>query len=59
MLLLFGPKIAQGKLDLMEGLGAIGIIVGNLSYCLGSVLSRPLMRTLPPAVLASSTNSWG
>ena len=59
MLLLFGPKIAQGTLDLMEGLGAIGIIIGNLSYCLGSVLSRPLMRTLPPAVLASSTNLMG
>ena len=59
MLLLFGPKIAQGKLDLMEGLGAVGIIIGNLSYCLGSVLSRPLMRTLPPAVLASSTNLMG
>ena len=43
----------------MEGLGAIGIIIGNLSYCLGSVLSRPLMRTLPPAVLASSTNLMG
>ena len=59
MLLLYGPKIAQGRLDLLEGLGALGIIVGNLSYCLGSVLSRPLMRTLPPAVLAASTNLMG
>ena len=59
MVLLFGPKIAQDKLDLMEGLGALGIIIGNLSYCLGSVLSRPLMRTVPPAVLAASTNLMG
>ena len=59
LLLLYGPKIAQGRLDLMEGLGAIGITIGNLSYCLGSVLSRPLMRSLPPAVLASTTNLLG
>lgn len=59
MVLLYGPKIAQGRLDLLEGLGALGIIIGNLSYCLGSVLSRPLMRTLAPAALAASTNLMG
>ncbi len=59
MLLLYGPKVAQGRLDLLEGLGALGIIVGNLSYCLGSVLSRPLMRTLAPAALAATTNLMG
>ncbi|MCX7384668.1 MAG: EamA family transporter [Alphaproteobacteria bacterium] len=59
LLLLYGPKLSEGRLDLMEGLGAIGIIIGNLCYCLGSVLSRPLMRSLPPAVLASTTNLLG
>ena len=59
LLLLYGPKISAGRLDWLEGLGAIGIIIGNLSYCLGSVLSRPLMRSLPPAVLASTTNLLG
>jgi drug/metabolite transporter (DMT)-like permease len=59
MLLLYGPKMAQGRLDLLEGLGALGIIIGNLSYCLGSVLSRPLMRSIPPAALAASTNLMG
>ena len=59
MLVLYGPKLLQGKLDLLEGLGAIGIIIGNLSYCLGSVLSRPLMRSMAPAALAASTNFMG
>lgn len=59
ILLLYGPKLAEGRLDLMEGLGAIGITIGNLSYCLGSVLCRPLMRSVPPIALASLTNFMG
>ncbi len=59
LLLLYGPKVAQGQLGLLEGLGAIGIIIGNLSYCLGSVLSRPMMRTLSPTVLSGTTSLFG
>jgi drug/metabolite transporter (DMT)-like permease len=59
MLLLYGPKLAAGQLGLAESLGAAGIILGNLSYCLGSVLSRPLMRAMPPAELAGVTNLIG
>ena len=59
VLLLYGPKLAEGRLGFWQGMGAIGIIFGNLSYCLGSVLSRPLMRSLPPAELAGITNLIG
>jgi drug/metabolite transporter (DMT)-like permease len=31
---------------------AAAIVVGTLAFCLGSVLTRPLSRTLPPLVLA-------
>lgn len=56
---LFGPKAVAGRLDLAELLGALGVIVGNLTYCLGSVLSRPLMRTLAPVQMAALTNVIG
>ncbi len=51
---LFGPKALAGEL-----LGALGVIVGNLTYCLGSVLSRPLMRTIAPVQMAAVTNVIG
>lgn len=56
---LFGPKAIAGRLDAAELLGALGVIVGNLTYCLGSVLSRPLMRTLAPVQMAALTNVIG
>lgn len=59
LLLLFGPKAASGRLDWMELLGAAGILIGNLSYCLGSVLCKPLMGTIPPALLVAVTNLFG
>ena len=59
MLLLYGPKLAQGRLGLPEMLGSLGIIIGNLAYCFGSVLSRPLMRMLSPALIAAQTNLIG
>jgi drug/metabolite transporter (DMT)-like permease len=56
---LFGPKALAGRLDVAELLGALGVIVGNLTYCLGSVLSRPLMRTIAPVQMAAVTNVIG
>jgi drug/metabolite transporter (DMT)-like permease len=51
---LFGPAAFT-----MELLGATGVIVGCLCYTAGSVLARPLMRTLPPAQVAATTNLLG
>ena len=59
ILLLFGPKAAAGRLDTSELLGAIGITVGNLLYCYGSVLARPLMRVISPVLLTATTNFIG
>ena len=57
--LLFGPQAIAGRLDTGELLGAIGITVGNLLYCYGSVLARPLMRVISPVLLTASTNLIG
>ena len=59
LLLLFGPQAMAGRLDASELLGAIGITVGNLLYCYGSVLARPLMRVVSPVLLTASTNFIG
>jgi len=59
ILLLFGPKAAVGELDTLELLGALGVVVGNLSYCFASVLSRPLMRSISPTHLVALTNFMG
>jgi drug/metabolite transporter (DMT)-like permease len=59
ILLLFGPKALAGRLDTGELLGAIGITVGNLLYCYGSVLARPLMRVISPVLLTAATNFIG
>ncbi len=59
MALLYGPKVAAGRLGLLELLGSLGIIFGNLAYCFGSVLSRRLMRMLSPALIAALTNLIG
>ena len=59
ILMLFGPKAATGGLDWLELLGASGVVVGCLSYSLGSVLARPLMRAMPPAQVATTTNLLG
>jgi hypothetical protein len=56
---LFGPAAFRGELDTMELLGATGVIVGCLCYTAGSVLARPLMRTLAPAQVAATTNLLG
>jgi drug/metabolite transporter (DMT)-like permease len=59
ILVLFGPAALSGRQNPMELLGAMGIIAGCLCYTAGSVLARPLMRTLPPAQLAAMTNLIG
>ncbi len=59
IVVLFGPKALAGNLHWSELLGAFGVIVGTLSYALGSVLVRPLMRTMPPAHVAAMTNFLG
>ena len=59
ILLLFGPAALSGSMDWKELLGAGGVIAGCLSYTAGSVLARPLMRTMAPAELAAVTNFIG
>jgi drug/metabolite transporter (DMT)-like permease len=59
ILVLFGPKALEGTLGSREVLGATGVIVGCLCYSFGSVLARPLMRTMPPADVAAVTNLVG
>src|SRR6185312_12120457 len=58
-LVLFGPEALAGRLDLREVLGAAGVIIGCLAYSAGSVMARPLMRTLAPAQMAAMTNLIG
>ncbi|MBV9757477.1 MAG: EamA family transporter [Alphaproteobacteria bacterium] len=59
IVVLFGPSAFRGELDGRELLGAIGVILGCLCYAAGSVLARPLMRSLSPAHVAASTNLVG
>lgn len=59
ILVLFGPKALEGDLRLSELLGAGGILLGTVCYSYASVLSRPMMRTLPPAQLVGLTNFVG
>jgi len=59
ILLAFGPQAVAGRLGWSEVLGALGVIAGSLSYSFGSVMARPLMRTLAPGELAAVTNCVG
>jgi drug/metabolite transporter (DMT)-like permease len=56
---LFGPSALAGTLDGREILGAFGVMVGCACYCMGSVLTRGLMRTIAPVQLAGLTNLIG
>ncbi len=58
-MMLFGQKAFEGRLGWPEVLGALGVIVGCLAYSLGSVLARPLMRTLAPGEVAAMSNCIG
>jgi drug/metabolite transporter (DMT)-like permease len=57
--MLFGPAALAGRLDVWELLGASGVIIGCLCYCAGSVMTRPMMRTLEPVQLAGLTDLVG
>lgn len=56
---LFGPAALAGTLDKWEIFGAVSVMIGCLCYCLGSVLTRGLMRTIAPVQLAGLTNLIG
>ena len=51
LVVLFLPKLSfQG--DGLALAGMVALVVGTLAYCWGSILSRPLLRTLPPLTLS-------
>ncbi|HVZ07056.1 DMT family transporter [Rhodopila sp.] len=56
---LFGPDALAGRLDVWELFGAAGVTIGCLCYCAGSVMTRPMMRTLEPVQLAGLTDLVG
>jgi drug/metabolite transporter (DMT)-like permease len=57
--LLFGPAAVAGTLDAWEMVGAAGVTIGCLCYTAGSVMTRPIMRTLEPVQLAGLTDLIG
>jgi len=59
ILLLFGPSALKGDLDTLELLGAFGVTVSTLCYAAGTVIARPLMRSVAPVPLAAVTNLIG
>ncbi|HEX2943828.1 MAG TPA: EamA family transporter, partial [Rhodopila sp.] len=59
VVMLFGLAAMAGRLDVWELLGAGGVIIACLSYSAGSVISRPVMRTLEPVQLAGLTDLIG
>ena len=59
VLMLFGPAAVAGTLDVWEMFGAAGVAVGVLAYTAGSVMTRPIMRTLEPVQLAGLTDLIG
>ena len=59
VLMLFGPAAVAGTLDVWEMIGAAGVAIGVLCYTAGSVMTRPIMRTLEPVQLAGLTDLIG
>jgi drug/metabolite transporter (DMT)-like permease len=59
VLMLFGPSALAGTLDGWEVIGAAGVTIGTLCYTAGSVMTRPMMRTLEPVQLAGLTDLIG
>jgi drug/metabolite transporter (DMT)-like permease len=59
VLMLFGPSAVAGTLDVWEMIGAAGVTIGCLCYTAGSVMTRPIMRTLEPVQLAGLTDFIG
>ncbi len=59
IVVLFGPAAVAGTLDIWVVLGASGVTIGCLCYSAGSVMARPLMRSLAPMQMAAMTNLIG
>ncbi|HEY4041478.1 MAG TPA: EamA family transporter [Rhodopila sp.] len=59
VVLLFGPSALAGTLDGWEVIGAAGVTIGVLCYTAGSVMTRPIMRTVEPVQLAGLTDLIG
>ena len=59
VLTLFGPAAIAGTLDVWEMIGAALVTIGVLCYTAGSVMTRPIMRTLEPVQLAGLTDLIG
>lgn len=59
ILMLFGPTVLAARHAATELIGGLGVIVSCISYAAGTVLSRPLTRTLPPAQVAAVTSLLG
>jgi drug/metabolite transporter (DMT)-like permease len=59
LLLLFGPQAMVGRLEGWVALGIALVAFATVCNCIGNVLSRPLMRTIPPVHMAAMTNLIG
>jgi drug/metabolite transporter (DMT)-like permease len=59
VLTLFGPAAIAGTLDAWQVIGAALVTIGVLCYTAGSVMTRPMMRTLEPVQLAGLTDVIG
>lgn len=56
---LFGPAAFSGRMGPSELLGAAGITAGTMIYAMASVMTRPLMRTVPATQMAGLINLSG
>jgi drug/metabolite transporter (DMT)-like permease len=59
ILVLFGPKALTGDLQPAEVAGAAGVVIATLLYSFGSVLIRPMMRSVQATDMAWMTNLIG
>ena len=59
ILVLFGPSAIAGQVGLAELLGATGVAASAMLYCVASVMSRRVMRIIPPVQLTGLTNLIG
>jgi drug/metabolite transporter (DMT)-like permease len=59
ILVLFGRDAFAGSAESAELLGIVGLIVSCLCYTAGSVMLRPLMRSMSPAHVGGVTNLVG
>jgi drug/metabolite transporter (DMT)-like permease len=59
ILVLFGPKAFTGDLQTAEAAGAAMVVTATLLYSFGSVLIRPMMRSVQASDMAWMTNLIG